>query len=57
MKVEIVVLESTKEIARITSRIEFNETELSVEEDQQLIDTEALLEKLTGYRFHINLIG
>ena len=51
MQVEIVVMESRKEIARITGKIDSNLTDADIE---KLILAEALLEKATGYRFHIN---
>lgn len=56
VKFEIVVRKSTEEIARIKGWKKVSDNELTVEEQEQIIPMEALLEKLTGFRFHINQV-
>lgn len=56
MKFEIVVRKSLTEIARITGERTVRDNEITSEEIEQILHIETLLEKLTGFRFHINQI-
>lgn len=56
MKFEIVVKQSVKEVARIKGIISVDYSQITKEELEKVIETETLLEKLTGLRFHINVI-
>lgn len=57
MRFEIIVLKSLTEVVRIKGEKIIGENELTKEEVESVIHIETLLEKLTGFRFHINQMG
>lgn len=56
MKFEIVVLKSREDITRIKGTRRFKDNELTQEEMEKVIEIEEFLEKLTGFRYHINSV-
>jgi hypothetical protein len=56
MKFEIVVKSGLKEITRIEGQRTLKDSDITLEEGLEVLRMEALLEKLTGFRFHINII-
>lgn len=56
MKVEIVVLRGNWEVAVIKGEKILKVSEITKEQAERVVQTEAFLEELTGLRFHINQI-
>lgn len=52
MKYELVIKQGTKELFRTVAQVET--TTFSVADGEKIIETEQFLERLFGYRFHIN---
>jgi hypothetical protein len=52
-----VIKEGPKTILDLTSRCSLQASSVTAADFKEVLEVEKLLERLTGYRFHINLIN
>lgn len=57
MKFQLVIKEGPKTILDLTSRCSLQASSVTAADFKEVLEVEKLLERLTGYRFHINLIN
>jgi hypothetical protein len=54
MRFDIVIKFGTGEVSTLRGQVDLHASHVSVEDAHKIIETEQFLERLTGYRFHIN---
>ena len=56
MKFELIIKEGVKERIQLESTMEVPADTFTVADGEKIIETEQFLERLFGYRFHINTV-